>query len=210
MLIYDAALKTPYRILGINLPKDSLLHLSNLGLAAGETIEVVTKTKNSAIIIVKGSRLAFDASILDKIDLAPAEEDQEKIPLSELPVGRSAIVTDIFSANETKRRLMDMGITKRTRVLLRKVAPLGDPLEISLRGYELTLRKSKLYKGTELPVTCRSDIFQLKPNDVTWMGELERVWGDPLEISLRGYELTLRKSEAQMISVVMLDEGEEK
>ena len=158
MLIYDAALKTPYRILGINLPKDSLLHLSNLGLAAGETIEVVTKTKNSAIIIVKGSRLAFDASILDKIDLAPAEEDHEKIPLSELPVGRSAIVTDIFSANETKRRLMDMGITKRTRVLLRKVAPLGDPLEISLRGYELTLRKS----------------------------------------------------EAQMISVVMLDEGVEK
>ena len=158
MLIYNAALKTPYRILGINLPKDSLLHLSNLGLAAGETIEVVTKTKNSAIIIVKGSRLAFDASILDKIDLAPAEEDQEKIPLSELPVVRSAIVTDIFSANETKRRLMDMGITKRTRVLLRKVAPLGDPLEISLRGYELTLRKS----------------------------------------------------EAQMISVVMLDEGEEK
>ena len=158
MLIYNAALKTPYRILGINLPKDSLLHLSNLGLAAGETIEVVTKTKNSAIIIVKGSRLAFDASILDKIDLAPAEEDQEKIPLYELPVGRSAIVTDIFSANETKRRLMDMGITKRTRVLLRKVAPLGDPLEISLRGYELTLRKS----------------------------------------------------EAQMISVVMLDEGEEK
>ena len=50
MLIYNAALKTPYRILGINLPKDSLLHLSNLGLAAGETIEVVTKTKNSAII----------------------------------------------------------------------------------------------------------------------------------------------------------------
>ena len=158
MFIYDAALKTPYRILGINLPKDSLLHLSNLGLAAGETIEVVTKTKNSAIIIVRGSRLAFDASILDKIDLAPAEEDQKKIPLSELPVGHSAIVTDIFSANETKRRLMDMGITKRTRVLLRKVAPLGDPLEISLRGYELTLRKS----------------------------------------------------EAQMISVVMLDEGEEK
>ena len=143
MLIYDAALKTPYRILGIDLPKDSLLHLSNLGLAAGETIEVVTKTKNSAIIIVKGSRLAFDASILDKIDLAPAEEDQKKIPLSELPVGHSAIVTDIFSANETKRRLMDMGITKRTRVLLRKVAPLGDPLEISLRGYELSLRKSE-------------------------------------------------------------------
>ena len=142
MLIYNAALKTPYRILGINLPKDSLLHLSNLGLAAGETIEVVTKTKNSAIIIVKGSRLAFDASILDKIDLAPAEEDQEKIPLSELPVGRSAIVTDIFSANETKRRLMDMGITKGVQVHVRKVAPLGDPIEVTVRGYELSIRKA--------------------------------------------------------------------
>ena len=142
MFIYDAALKTPYRILGINLPKDSLLHLSNLGLAAGETIEVVTKTKNSAIIIVKGSRLAFDASILDKIDLAPAEEDQEKIPLSELPVGRSAIVTDIFSANETKRRLMDMGITKNVDLYIRKVAPLGDPVEVTVRGYELSLRKA--------------------------------------------------------------------
>ena len=141
MFIYDAALKTPYRILGIDLPKDSLLHLSNLGLAAGETIEVVTKTKNSAIIIVKGSRLAFDASILDKIDLAPAEEDQKKIPLSELPVGHSAIVTDIFSANETKRRLMDMGITKGSQVYVRKVAPLGDPVEITIRGYELSLRK---------------------------------------------------------------------
>ena len=141
MLIYDAALKTPYRILGINLPKDSLLHLSNLGLAAGETIDVVTKTKNSAIIIVRGSRLAFDASILDKIDLAPAEEDQKKIPLSELPVGHSAIVTDIFLANETKRRLMDMGITKGSQVYVRKVAPLGDPVEITIRGYELSLRK---------------------------------------------------------------------
>lgn len=55
------------------------------------------------------------------------QEGPEKIPLSELPVGHSAIVTDIFSANETKRRLMDMGITKRTRVLLRKVAPWETP-----------------------------------------------------------------------------------
>ena len=142
MLIYDTALKTPYRILGINLPKDSLLHLSNLGLAPGETIEVVTKTKNSAIIIVKGSRLAFDASILDKIDLTPAEENEEKIPLSELPVGRSAIVTDIFAANETKRRLMDMGITKGVEIYVRKVAPLGDPVEVTVRGYELSLRRA--------------------------------------------------------------------
>ena len=49
----------------------------------------------------------------------------------------------IYVINEAKRRLMDMGLTRHTKVYLRKVAPLGDPIEISLRGYELTLRKSE-------------------------------------------------------------------
>ena len=142
MLIYDTALKTPYKILAINLPKDSLRHLSNLGLAVGEKVEVITKTRNSAIILVRGSRLAFDASILDKIDLGPFSEEGELLPLSALPIGQSAVVQEIFATQETKR-LMDMGITKHTKVLLRKVAPLGDPIEISLRGYELSLRKSE-------------------------------------------------------------------
>ncbi|MGT2907090.1 ferrous iron transport protein A [Streptococcus dentiloxodontae] len=143
MLIEDADLKKPYRILGIDLPKESLKHLSNLGVQVGENLEIVTKTKNSAIIVVKGSRLAFDGSILEKIDITPADEEQESLPLSELPVGSFAIVNDIFAVNEAKRRLMDMGITKRTKLYLRKVAPLGDPIEINLRGYELTLRKSE-------------------------------------------------------------------
>ena len=143
MLILDAAVKTPYRILGIDLPKDSLLHLSHLGVTPGETLEIVTKTKDSAILIITGSRLAFDASILEKIDVTPLDQEHTALPLSELSVGESAIVVDIFAINEAKRRLMDMGITKRTKIYLRKVAPLGDPIEITLRGYELTLRKSE-------------------------------------------------------------------
>ena len=143
MLILDAAVKTPYRILGIDLPKDSLLHLSHLGVTPGETLEIVTKTKDSAILIIKGSRLAFDASILEKIDVTPLDQEHTALPLSELSVGESAIVVDIFAINEAKRRLMDIGITKRTKIYLRKVAPLGDPIEITLRGYELTLRKSE-------------------------------------------------------------------
>ena len=143
MLILDAAVKTPYRILGIDLPKDSLLHLSHLGVTPGETLEIVTKTKDSAILIIKGSRLAFDASILEKIDITPLDQEHTALPLSELSVGESAIVVDIFAINEAKRRLMDMGITKQTKIYLRKVAPLGDPIEITLRGYELTLRKSE-------------------------------------------------------------------
>ena len=143
MLILDAAVKTPYRILGIDLPKDSLLHLSHLGVTPGETLEIVTKTKDSAILIIKGSRLAFDASILEKIDVTPLDQEHTALPVSELSVGESAILVDIFAINEAKRRLMDMGITKRTKIYLRKVAPLGDPIEITLRGYELTLRKSE-------------------------------------------------------------------
>ena len=73
-------------------------------------------------------------------------------------VGETVKVVKLHGEGAVKRRIMDMGITKGVDVTIRKVAPLGDPLEISLRGYELTLRKS----------------------------------------------------EAQMISVVMLDEGEEK
>ena len=49
----------------------------------------------------------------------------------------------IFAEGEAKRRLMDMGLTRHTKIYLRKVAPLGDPMEISLRGYELSLRKSE-------------------------------------------------------------------
>ena len=142
MLILDAAIKTPYRILGIDLPKNNLRHLSHLGMTPGETLEIVTKTKDSAILIIKGSRLAFDASILEKIEIAPLEQEHACFPLSELAVGESAIVVDIFAINEAKRRLMDMGITRGVDLHVRKVAPLGDPMELNVRGYELSVRKA--------------------------------------------------------------------
>lgn len=50
---------------------------------------------------------------------------------------------DIYATGALRRRLMDMGLTKNTQLFLKKVAPLGDPIEITLRGYELTLRKSE-------------------------------------------------------------------
>ncbi|MGN0867320.1 MAG: ferrous iron transport protein A [Oligosphaeraceae bacterium] len=63
--------------------------------------------------------------------------------LKELAVGESAVVVRLNSTGAMRRRLLDMGLTKGVKVTLRKVAPLGDPLEITLRGYELTLRKSE-------------------------------------------------------------------
>lgn len=61
--------------------------------------------------------------------------------LKDVRVGDSAIVTKINGEGPLRRRIMDMGVTKGTTIRVRKVAPLGDPIEVSVRGYELSLRK---------------------------------------------------------------------
>ena len=58
------------------------------------------------------------------------------------PNGKGRILT-VGGTGALRRRLLDMGLTPQTRVMVRKVAPMGDPIEIYLRGYELTLRKSE-------------------------------------------------------------------
>ena len=62
--------------------------------------------------------------------------------LKEVPVGGTAKVVKIHGEGAVKRRIMDMGITKGVEIYVRKVAPLGDPIEINVRGYELSLRKA--------------------------------------------------------------------
>ncbi|KJR47657.1 Ferrous iron transport protein A [Desulfosporosinus sp. I2] len=64
--------------------------------------------------------------------------------LKELMPGEKSIITKVLGdKGAVKRRLMDMGVTRGAEVLVRKVAPLGDPIEVNIRGYELTLRKSE-------------------------------------------------------------------
>ena len=63
--------------------------------------------------------------------------------LSQLSIGESVTVIAVNGEGAIRRRLFDMGITPGVDVYLRKKAPLGDPIEISLRGYELTLRKAE-------------------------------------------------------------------
>ncbi len=62
--------------------------------------------------------------------------------LRQVNVGEGAVVKKLHGEGAVKRRIMDMGITKGTEVSVRKVAPLGDPIEITVRGYELSLRKA--------------------------------------------------------------------
>jgi ferrous iron transport protein A len=62
--------------------------------------------------------------------------------LRDVAVGATVSVVKLHGMGAIKRRIMDMGITKGTEVFVRKVAPLGDPIEIKVRGYELSIRKA--------------------------------------------------------------------
>ena len=62
--------------------------------------------------------------------------------LRDVKIGETATVVKLHGEGATKRRIMDMGITKNTDVFVRKVAPLGDPIEINVRNYELSIRKA--------------------------------------------------------------------
>ena len=62
--------------------------------------------------------------------------------LKETKIGETVTVVKINGEGAVKRRIMDMGVTKGTEIYVRKVAPLGDPIEVTVRGYELSLRKA--------------------------------------------------------------------
>ena len=61
--------------------------------------------------------------------------------LRQAKVGQTVTVVKLHGEGAVKRRIMDMGITKGTEIYIRKVAPLGDPIEVTVRGYELSLRR---------------------------------------------------------------------
>lgn len=63
--------------------------------------------------------------------------------LKEVQAGQSVVVKKLSGEGAVKRRIMDMGITKGVEIVVLKLAPLGDPMEVTVRGYELTLRKNE-------------------------------------------------------------------
>ncbi len=87
--------------------------------------------------------------------------------LDRLPVGRTAIIRKVGGSGALRCRLLDMGLIPRTRVVVRKVAPMGDPLELCIRGYELTLRKDD---GSRIEV---EETAEDGPNGVCPCGESE-------------------------------------
>lgn len=73
------------------------------------------------------------------------------VTLRDIPIGQTATVVSLTGEGALKRHIMDMGITKGTTIYVRKVAPLGDPLEVTVRGYELSLRKSEAQNVLVIP-----------------------------------------------------------
>ena len=71
--------------------------------------------------------------------------------LDKLPIGKRALITSVGGEGNLRNHLLDMGIIPKTVVSVRKTAPLGDPIEISLRGYTMTLRKDDASKIEVLP-----------------------------------------------------------
>lgn len=62
--------------------------------------------------------------------------------LKDVKIGETVVIEKLNGEGALKRRIMDMGLTKGTQVYVRKVAPLGDPMELTVRGYELSVRKA--------------------------------------------------------------------
>ena len=62
--------------------------------------------------------------------------------LKDVKIGESVVIEKLHGEGALKRRIMDMGLTRGTQVYVRKVAPLGDPMELTVRGYELSVRKA--------------------------------------------------------------------
>ena len=74
--------------------------------------------------------------------------------LNKLPVGKTAIISKVGGEGALRLRLLDMGLIPKTKVSVRKIAPLGDPIEIDVRGYELTLR---IEDAKNIEVKCIND-----------------------------------------------------
>ena len=123
----DISLNYVVQISEMPLENDLKHRLQDLGMIVGSKVAVVNHSGDNGIILLHNTRLALSQSLLKQILVKELTEDQ----------------VNVHGSGSIKRRLMDMGLTKGTAVKVVKLAPLGDPIELRVRGYELSLRKSE-------------------------------------------------------------------
>ena len=127
--------------------KTLVRRLAELGMVRGKVVTVIaTADSNSGLLIYfQGQRLAVSpemAECIEVLDLGSLD-DKDLVSLDSIPLKKSGVVVKLNGSTELRRRLMDMGLTRNTIVTVQQIAPLGDPVELTLRGYKLSLRKSE-------------------------------------------------------------------
>ncbi|NHI71156.1 ferrous iron transport protein A [Lactococcus petauri] len=120
--------------------------LRELGFAPDTEVVLISMDGENALLKIGQTRLALGSFYLNTILIKDEQSNEELIPLSSLNIGQSGVVRLLEGESEIKRRLMDMGITRGTSIAVHKLAPLGDPMELHLRGYSLSLRKKDAEK----------------------------------------------------------------
>ncbi|MBO0455973.1 ferrous iron transport protein A [Enterococcus hulanensis] len=140
----DVSLNQVVQVDEMKLENDLKHRLQDLGMIVGSKVAVVNQSGDNGIILLHNTRLALSQSLLKQILVKDITEDQETwVSLDQLSAGEQGVVVNVHGTGAVKRRLMDMGLTKGTQVKVVKLAPLGDPIELRVRGYELSLRKNE-------------------------------------------------------------------
>ncbi|KRK40955.1 FeoA family protein [Loigolactobacillus bifermentans] len=120
-------------------------HLAEIGMIPGRSITVISLASDTSgmMIYFQGQRLAISSDIAQRIVVRGENDsaDVKLISLATLTVGKSGIIRKMLGDRALRRRLMDMGLTSNTMIKVNQVAPLGDPIELIVRGYKLSLRK---------------------------------------------------------------------
>ena len=120
--------------------------LRELGFAPDKEVVLLSIDEENARLKIGQTRLALSSFYLNTILIKDEQSNEELVPLSSLNIGQSGVGRLLEGQGEIKRRLMDMGITRGTSISVHKLAPLGDPMELHLRGYSLSLRKKDAEK----------------------------------------------------------------
>jgi DtxR family Mn-dependent transcriptional regulator len=139
---------------------------SNVNLRKGKQLKVLGKTSSQMIILAGDEPIHISREIAEKIAIAELETNAfnnsrdpavektnkervmkekaiKKKTLKDLQIGQTGVVVSVKGKGSIKQRMMDMGLVSGSEVKVIRVAPLGDPIEISLKGYNLSLRKSE-------------------------------------------------------------------
>ena len=114
-------------------------HLAELGLVADTPVTIISEMAGNLSVQIRDSRIALDKSMALRVMIGGGNRMKT---LKDVRVGETAVVKRLHGEGPVRRRIMDMGITKGVQLQVRKVAPLGDPMELNLRNYELSLRKA--------------------------------------------------------------------